>query len=144
MKIRTGFVSNSSSSSFAIIGFEVTKEIREKAIAVALKDEKTVKEDYWACRKCGFEPSNKKVKFCEKCGGNMDTMTRDVHPSWDEGDYELFEALGLSYYEGTENGDVAGFGIDGASAKRVAELNDKLVEMLGDLKFVILTGEYAC
>lgn len=144
MKVRAGFVSNSSSSSFAIIGFKVTPEIREKIKAIAMKDEEMETEEYWACRKCGFEPKNKKVKFCEKCGGNMDTMTREVMPEWTESDYELFEAVGMSYYGESDCGEVAGFDVDGKSAKSVIELNDKLTEMLGDLGFKMMTGEYAC
>lgn len=144
MKIRSGFVSNSSSSSFAIIGFEVTDKIRAKIKEIAMKNSEMETEEFWACRECGFEPGSKKVKFCEKCGGAIETSTREVLPEWTESDYELFEAVGMSYYSETEDGEVAGFNVGGESAKGVIELNNKLIEMLGDLGFYIFAGEYAC
>jgi len=139
VKIRTGFVSNSSSSSFAVLGFEVTPEIRNK-VKKLVGGVKEQTEERWCCSKCNHEPV-KQPKFCDKCGGEMHTATRVKEIEWD--DYELFEAIGMSHYPETEYGDVAGFDVDGKTAEQITELNQKLVEKLGEETYTVMIGEYA-
>lgn len=142
MKIRTGFVSNSSSSSFAVLGFVVDNEIKEKVKRIALKDEEVETEEYLCCSKCDFEASSDDVKFCEKCGEKMETKTREIELDV----YDLFDAVGMSCYCTSDynNEYVTGFNIETRSAKQISQLNDKLVEMLGDQGFTVISGEYAC
>lgn len=142
MKIRTGFVSNSSSSSFAILGTTVSKELKEKAKELSKDQIGEPTEEYWCCSKCGTEPPyGKKPKFCDKCGSAMHNATRAVEPDI----YELFEeVLGLDYYPDSDYGNVVGFNIDGKTIEEVQELHKKLVEKLGENNYKILTGEYAC
>ena len=138
MKIRTGFVSNSSSSSFAILGFTVTDAMKEKAKKIASAEKEV---EYWCCPQCGTEPNyGARPKFCDECGAEMHTATRIEEVF----DYELFETIGLSYYAESEYGDVAGFDVDGKTAEQVIELHNKLVEELGEGTYKILVGEYAC
>lgn len=143
MKIRTGFVSNSSSSSFCILGFKVTPEILESVRQLADKSEKAKNrspENYWCCTRCGFEPANNKIKFCEKCGGPMDTATR---LEW-EGEWEMFEALGMRSYKETDYGWVCGFSAEGTPIEFIIKLHALIVSMFGDVKPTIMSGEYAC
>jgi len=145
MKIRTGFVSNSSSSSFAILGFVITDEVREKVKKLANAEE-TIKQTqkYWGCSKCDFESPMyiKKPEFCEKCGGKMHEASRVLELEWC--DSELFEAIGMSYYSESDWGDVAGFDVDGKTAEEIIEIHKKLVTKLGEATYKVMIGEYAC
>lgn len=139
MKIRTGFVSNSSSSSFCILGLKVTPEINELARKAADDLVDAPQEDYWCCRKCGFEPSNKSVKFCEKCGGPMDTATRIA---WD-GKSEIFDALDMAWYSESDYGEIAGFHAEGKSVREITNLQDKLFKLFGkNIEVILMSGEY--
>ncbi len=142
MKIRTGFVSNSSSSSFCILGFKITPEIMEKVRELADKSEKANNrspENYWCCTKCGFEPANKNVKFCENCGGPMDTATR---LKWDS-EWDMFEAIDMGSYKKTDYGWVCGFNVEGLESAHIITLQNRIVEMFGDVKAIVMSGEHA-
>jgi PHP family Zn ribbon phosphoesterase len=143
MKLRNGFVSNSSSSSFAIIGFQVTDELKKKIIDKYNEEaEESEKEEekFWACEKCGFEPEKGKPKFCEQCGGEIKTLIRKIVP--DKSDYEVFEAFDLEYHSKTDNGAIAGFSVEGCSTKQVLEFEKELVEIVGkNIDIKIMSGE---
>lgn len=140
MKIRSGFVSNSSSSSFALIGIKITDHLREIAKIYSFGGKAPKMEEYWCCTKCGFEPQNNKIKFCEKCGGPMDTSIRPVKIP----DYDLFDGLGLNHYDETDYGEIVGFSVDNKSVNDVLELHKRLIEIFGEQNFKIMVGEYAC
>ncbi len=140
MKIRSGFVSNSSSSSFAVIGIKLTDQLRDVARVYSLIGKTPEMEEYWCCSKCGFEPRKNKPDFCEKCGGTMNTSSRPVKIS----DYDLFDGLDLNHYAETDYGEIVGFSVDDKSVNDVLELHKRLIEIFGEQKFKIMVGEYAC
>jgi len=146
MKVRTGFVSNSSSSSFAILGVEVTDKTRELAKKYSgIKEEM---EDWWGCPECNrvtarmSNSSSKNPKFCEKCGSEMTVVSRPK----DISDYDLFEELipGMRYYDETEYGAIVGVSVNDLSVKTLIELNNKLVDVFGDVYLSVMVGAYAC
>lgn len=132
MKIRKGFVSNSSSSSFCLLGCYLKRADKDRIA----KNIEVPKVEYWGCSKCG-KSSWSKPAFCEKCGGKMQTMEKDGEPDL----YDYFEDLGLTYH-GEE--DVVGFDIEGKTPDQIVELHKKLVGILGEGKYKVLSGEYAC
>lgn len=146
MKVRTGFVSNSSSSSFAILGFEVTNKTRAIAKKHSGVEEET--EDWWGCPKCDrvtgrmSNSSAKKPQFCDKCGSEMTVISRPKTIS----DYDLFEGLvpGMDYFSETDYGSIAGCSVKDLSPEGIIELHKKLVAIFGDTHFSVMVGEYAC
>jgi len=96
-------------------------------------------EECWCCSKCGFEPKNEAVKWCEKCGGQMDTST---HIAWDS-ESEMFEALDLVFYPETDYGSIAGINAGGKSVKAINNFQQELFELFGnDVDIMIMSGEY--
>ena len=145
MKVRTGFVSNSSSSSFAILGVEVTDKTRE--LAKKYSGIENEKEDWWGCPKCNkfiarMSSSAKKPQFCESCGSEMTVILRPKAIP----DYDLFEGLvpGMDYFNETEYGSIAGCSVKDLSLQSIIELHKKLVDVFGDTHFSVMVGEYAC
>lgn len=138
MKVRNGFVSNSSSSSFCIFGVVVNDKILEIVKKKVKAEAQTETEEYMVCEKCGHTPRSS-PKFCEKCGGNIVTKTREVEYEYEM--YEMFEAVGLAY-NSDDYTSYAGVGISGCDVEAIISAQKELEEIFGsEMKFKVYSGE---
>lgn len=116
MKIRAGFVSNSSSSSFCILGIKMTGAIREKLEKLAekayKKKGKEIPEDW-------KEEESSELAYV--CG------------------FEFYDD------ENSEYGDIIGHDLNGLTPEQVVEVGKELKEAFGDeFTFKVMSGEYYC
>lgn len=143
MKVRCGFVSNSSTSSFSVFGVETSED---ELIKVFFNDTDIhVKEPG-----CEHEFDREKQKFCAECG----------KPAWNEYDkdfeYEDFEEAcsekGLSYRPIPESDEIyVGWNLAGNGGKRAAKkqldelnrINEVLKEIFGR-EGDFYSGSYYC
>lgn len=150
MKIRSGFVSNSSTSSFVIVGFGVPYKFQDKAISKAKEISGPEFIDSLACEKCGYKPftnyRNPPPKICDQCGGKLSIALVE-----NEKAYTVFwamEKLGLEYYRHEREGYVAGLNVCGKSPEQAIvaqkEVTKILKEKFPEEKFEIklFGGEY--
>lgn len=153
MKIRSGFVSNSSSSSFVIVGIDVPYNLNKKVIEKAKAISEPELVETLVCDKCGCKPFNhyrwpgfpEAGKFCMDCGGNLvEKLTEDEQAytiSW------AFDKLSLSYYKSADDW-VAGIEITGKNPEQAIiaqkEVTKILHENFPEEKFEIKVfgGEY--
>jgi hypothetical protein len=130
MKIRSGFVSNSSTSSFCVFGAVVTQSFLETLL------KNPDKEDG-----CEHKFNRDKAKFCPECG-----CKSWFEPENCEEDYsEACEKLGLKLY----NYDkwILGCGLTGTAEEAIASIAavDKVFkELIPNIKPKVIHGEYAC
>jgi len=97
MKTRTGFVSNSSSSSFCIIGTSNWSR-------VLAKKEGLYKTEHYEEKVCEHGRPNKKTKYCPQCGFEFSNAEDFTYP---ELAYGSAQGKVFSYY-GSEDVDYAG------------------------------------
>jgi len=136
MKVRKGFVSNSSTCSFTIYGAwldrnDVMKALKEKQDEDYLKTIEKWKEDY---TEDGEEFDEEEIDdlsyFFECVFGNLFT-----HYDWDTGDV----ALGEGFASMDDDETKAEF------KKRIEEsLKEKLGTLIDNVKFDIISHEYQC
>ena len=110
MKIRQSFVSNSSSSSFCVLGCKYTEKLYNKALSIYMKE-------------------------------NPDMTMDDIE---DNGMHELFEGLGLRYYDETDYGRVVGVPLTSKTVDQIIELQKKLIELFGEGTYSVFNGTYYC
>lgn len=142
MKIRLGFVSNSSSSSFCILGCRLTKKIKEFILNHPALNVQKIEEKKWECPECKFSAKHN-PRFCEKCGSLMGEQIYFVN----EKVYidEACEDLGLTYCSGTEWGELVGVDSSNKSIEELIKLNELLVKILGEgIEFKNISGEREC
>lgn len=144
MKIRNGFVSNSSSSSFSVLGAVLTEDQILKAFKVKTKEERTVKNPG-----CSHSFDRTKMNFCGICG--KPSFITEVVSDESVGIYELVEDSKWSIYSGTEFGDyVVGLDLGTVSKKKIAARLEELKKVSEEFKAFFgeepdfLSGEYAC
>jgi len=137
MKIRQGFVSNSSSSSFAIFGVSTSYEEIAEKLNIKTGDKKI--------KGCEHQYDRETNSFCSKCG----------LPAWEEIDeqidYETIEdacaALDLDFGDHTHGGFgiYVGVNINGVQGQdgleMLRETNVKIKNLFGE-EAQIFSGEY--
>ena len=135
MKVRLGFVSNSSTSSFSIFGVQTTWKELNKVLFPDFQPEPDKKVP-----KCKHEFDRKKMKFCPECGVAAFNMVYGrTAPDYEEREAKLSE-LGWVLYSETDlgNGVYIGNNLKGRGGKRAAvnrldelkEVNEKMLARL--------------
>ena len=143
MKIRQSFVSNSSSSSFCILGFQVTNSIKNKIYELSNKNLKNKYEKKWGCPKCKINFLLRKPSFCEVCGSKMEFINCPVVK--DVGIATICLDLGLLYYHSVDYGPVVGLDILNHNLNDIVLFHDKLVKMFEGVEPcnpIFIGGEY--
>lgn len=145
MKARTGtgFVSNSSTSSFCVVGFKLNKKLKKLLKDKASLENEEYEQEYWGCSKCDSEIAYSKPEYCSKCGGKMETKIRMVTDELSF--YDVCETLGLSYHSETDHGEVVGLNAENKTIAQLTKVQEKINDILGikvDCK--IYSGEEAC
>jgi hypothetical protein len=136
MKIRSGFVSNSSTSSFCIFGVAVDHQ----ALIDVLFQGKT-KAAPKPRPGCGHPFDRETYNFCPHCGCRTWLLTES--PTWNQGDIDnALIDYGLIAYEGED--EYVGVRVSGKTLDELGELNEKaqqLREMFGK-EPTIIQGSY--
>lgn len=135
MKIRNGFVSNSSTSSFCVFGIYIKDS--DKFLNTILGEPKTTKTPG-----CKHEMDREKVKFCPDCGAkawNIEVEERDGIEEYEE---EILKKTGLEVIlwpgdEGYEEGTYLGKSLEswdkGLTASRKLEILQETREKIAKL-----------
>ena len=151
MKIRNGFVSNSSTSSFSLYGVQIpdNKDLYEMVF-------KKKPYNFVKIEGCSHKIDRDQFKFCPECG----LATWKTKKRYEDNDPQLtleeyFEKLDLRYFSyDTDDGpsEFVGINLKGNGGKREAnknpqrlvEIQQKLKEIFPKLECDFYSGEYAC
>ena len=131
MKVRAGFVSNSSTSSFSIFGVDTDDS---ELVRILFGEAEIIKE-----KGCSHEFDRDSKKFCSECGKQA---WNEYEKEYDYEDIEnALGEKGLDYVTCGENdeGPYVGWSLAGKGGKRAAKkqleelnrINDLLKEMFG-------------
>lgn len=115
MKIRNGFVSNSSSSSFCIFGVNLTTKEYE---ALAQKEINAMKADAEKNKPkpipaCGHKFDRAVIPYCSLCGKPSYEVSEDDEDYEDYEDYDIAEMISESEFAKKNKLDVVNTGSDG-------------------------------
>ena len=133
MKIRQGFVSNSSSSSFCLIGIKLNNEMYTK-----LRNYPGVEE----AKKIFNEVAVRGTYYCEL----FDEDYEDPEDLWHE-----FITDYLGFKDETDYGEIAGFDIEDKTIKEISKTAEQFCEVLACMGFEktvdelkVFSGEECC
>ena len=135
MKIRNGFVSNSSTSSFMIYGLKLGKDMIQALIKKNIKDAEFTYTEEIEKRKAGCKCyHNPMSNFCTKCGKKVIITTIENECSIDLDDFsdDLKKVIGISVQSSYFNKEI---GYIGKIIQGNSELEDliKTKEMLAKM-----------
>ncbi len=150
MKIRTGFVSNSSTSSFCILGI-INDDLSQK-IQDAIEEwkEKEIQKRTTEVRACAHPLVE--ANFCPECGkpmwmNNSDRIRDDLHDEWADS-----PPFGIEVHEGDDGTEIGVYAksrlqdksIREAARELAAELKDNLSIEISPDDIDLICGTYYC
>ena len=146
MKIRSGFVSNSSTTSFAIYGVKIHGEEKVFKMLGGIKE----KSEPEVCYECKHEFDRKNMKFCPDCGRSSKPIVyEDEDIDYYEEILELARKNGLYAECDYENGDYY-IGVDlnkrYSKEKKITLVSDtnaqleKFTKLSPDFHFIVIEG----
>jgi len=152
MKIRAGFVSNSSSASFVIVGFEVdasdSKEVVKKIFDLSDEDiMEKMKNSFYGEKPEDIEDPDQIKEFCDELLYDLKDEKKNFDWLYGEGsvpDGKMIVGKLLSYIRSDDYGD----NIDGTSEFTIEELATTIQELKTKMESTeptkVYTGSMCC